>query len=153
MTKLTLQKLNFPNIKLRAREAANTISIWDPLRRCYIVLTPEEWVRQHLISFLISSLSIPPTQIILEYPVTINRQNQRADIVVVGRDTTPQILVECKAPDVKVSQQTLDQAVRYNSIVKARYIILTNGINHYIYQKESDEGEYSPLSDLTQIVL
>ncbi len=153
MANTTLPKLNFPPIKLRAREIGGSISIWDTIRRAYILLTPEEWVRQHLIAFLTSQLAIPPTTLSLEYPVSINGQNQRADLVVMHRDGTPLILAECKAPEVAISQSTLDQAVRYNSKVEARYLILTNGLSHFIYERDSQQGHYTPLKEFTQISL
>ncbi len=148
-----LPKLNFPPINVRVRRADGVISVWDELRRCYLVLTPEEWVRQHLNSFLQSHMGILPLHILLEYPVSLNGQRQRADVVVVDRMGTPRILVECKAPDIKISQETLDQAVRYNSVVCARYIILTNGLMHFLYESLDEEGQYRPLSSFEAIVI
>ncbi len=142
------RRLNLPPIKLKAQRRGESITVWDDLRKKYVVLTPEEWVRQHVISYLIGELNIPPQQIIVEYPVELNGQSQRADIVVVTRSTEPHILVECKAPEVKISQSTLDQAVRYNSILSAKYIMLTNGLTHHLYERISDEGEYRAISNL-----
>lgn len=138
-------------MKMRARKCDGSISIWDRVRKSYIVLTPEEWVRQHLIEFLISHLSLSEPQIIIEYPVQLNGQNQRADVVVVGQGGRPWILVECKAPEVAIEQSTLDQAVRYNSIVAAQYIILTNGLTHHLYRRVDDEGHYEVISSWEQI--
>ncbi len=148
-----LPKLKFPPIKLRARRSGDAISVWDDLRKSYLVLTPEEWVRQHVNAFLQSHLGVSPQQIALEYGVLLNGQNQRADVVVVGRDGSPRILVECKAPEVKISQETLDQAVRYNSVLNAHYIILTNGLSHFLYESTDDEGGYRSLTSFDEIVL
>lgn len=149
----TLPKLNFPAIKMRARRSADSVSVWDNIRQCYIVLTPEEWVRQHLIAFLTTHLNIPERQISLEYPVKINHQNQRADVVALDRNGRPTIVAECKAPNVNITQSTLDQAVRYNSVIGAEYIILTNGLSHHIYRRVDEQGGYSPLSDFSEIAI
>ncbi|MFI3277880.1 MAG: type I restriction enzyme HsdR N-terminal domain-containing protein [Rikenellaceae bacterium] len=141
--------LHLPPIKLRVKRTVNLASlpkVWDPLRRVYIVLTREEWVRQHVIQLLISRYNIPQLQIIAEYPVLLNGQPQRADLVIVDSLQRVRLLVECKAPEVKISQSTLDQAVRYNSQLKAQYIMLTNGLSHHLYKYE--DGEYITLSQL-----
>lgn len=137
-----LPKLNFPPIRLRARRrgGGEEVEIWDPVRGIYLVLTPEEWVRQHLIAYLISHCGVQPTRIVEEYAVPLNGQPQRADVVVVGDDARPLLLAECKAPGVSIGRQTLAQAVRYNSVLGARYLVLTNGRSHYCY--ELVEGEY-----------
>ncbi len=153
MTQHSLPKLNFPPIKMRARAASDSLAVWDAIRKTYILLTPEEWVRQHLVAFLTTQMAIPAPCICLEYPVLLNNQNQRADLVALSRNRTPLILAECKAPEVPISQATLDQAVRYNSIIKARYIILTNGLSHFIYEREGLEGEYKALKEFSQIEL
>ncbi|MFI3282380.1 MAG: type I restriction enzyme HsdR N-terminal domain-containing protein [Rikenellaceae bacterium] len=138
-------KLNFPPIKLRAQRQkdSDTLMVWSSVRSCYLVLTPEEWVRRHLVEYLLNEHSTPPAQIIEEYPVLLNGQNQRADIVVVDGNR-PLLLAECKAPDINLSQETLSQAVRYNSVVNARYIVLTNGVKHLCFER-TPQGEYLPL--------
>lgn len=140
-----LPKLNFPPVRLRARRNGATVEVWDPLRGCYLVLTPEEWVRQHLTAFLASHCGVQPLRIVEEYAVPLNGQPQRADVVVVGDDAQPLLLAECKAPDVAIGRQTLAQAVRYNSVLQARYLILTNGLRHYCY--EYCDGSYTPLAE------
>ncbi len=144
-------KLNFPSINLRAQRQNNSDSllVWSSPRNCYLVLTPEEWVRRHLVEYLINSYGLSPMQIIEEYPVSLNGQAQRADVVVVRGDK-PLILAECKSPDIKLSQETLSQAVRYNSVVGARYIILTNGVMHLCFER-SQNGYYSPLKSFPEI--
>ncbi|MFR9624244.1 MAG: type I restriction enzyme HsdR N-terminal domain-containing protein [Rikenellaceae bacterium] len=148
-----LPKLNFPPIKMRARRSGDAISVWDTLRKSYLLLTPEEWVRQHLNAFLQSHLAVPPLQIALEYPVQLNGQSQRADVVVFDRQGAPTILAECKAPDIKITQSTLDQAVRYNSVLCARYIILTNGLSHHLYEYDNVTKVYCALSSFEEITL
>ncbi len=146
-------KLNTPPVKLRVRrEGDNNLSVWDIVRGIFVAMTPEERVRQHLIHMLIDDLNIPKAQIVVEYSVNINGQPQRADIVVLNRDGSAKILVECKAPDIKISQATLDQAVRYNAILKAKFIILSNGLTHHIYRRDNDEGAYSPIDSFELIL-
>ncbi len=144
-------KLNFPPINLRAKrhEDGKTISVWCATRACYLVLTPEEWVRRHLVEFIKNKYALSPTEMIEEYPIPLNGQPQRADLVVV-KGTKPTLLVECKAPNIKLTSQTLAQAMRYNSVVNAKYIILTNGITHLCF--ESHDGECTPLESFPSVI-
>ena len=135
-----LPKLNFPAIRLRARRREEQVEVWDDLRGIYLVLTPEEWVRRHLIAYLVSHCGVLPKRVVQEYAVPVNGQPQRADVVVVGDRAEPLVLAECKAPEIRIDERTLAQAVRYNSVLGARYLVLTNGRSHYCY--ELVEGEY-----------
>lgn len=138
-----LPKLNFPPVRLRARRAGDRIEVWDGLRGMYLVLTPEEWVRRHVIAYLTTVCGASPLRLVQEYPVSVNGQAQRADIVVVDDRAQPLLVVECKAPTVALSQQTFMQAVRYNSVLGARYVALTNGLRHCCY--ELADGQYRPM--------
>lgn len=138
-----LPKLNFPAIRLRARDRAGAVEVWDELRGIYLVLTPEEWVRQHLIAFLATHCGAPGGRIVGEYAVRLNGQPQRADVVVVDDEARPLLVAECKAPTVPISEKTLSQVVRYNSVLGARYVVLTNGLKHYCWEQR--DGEYLPL--------
>ena len=144
-----LPKLNFPPIRLRARRRGETVEVWDSLRGIYLVLTPEEWVRQHLIACLTAHCGAQPTRIVQEYAVPLNGQPQRADVVVVDDGARPLLLAECKAPHVKIGGRTFAQAVRYNSVLGARYVVLTNGLQHYCW--ELRDGEYCRLSSLPRL--
>lgn len=139
-----LPKLNFPAIRLRARRRGEGVEVWDALRGIYLVLTPEEWVRQHLIAYLVSNCGVQPKRIVQEYAVALNGQSQRADVVVVGDRAEPLLVAECKAPGIPIDARTLAQAVRYNSVLGARYLILTNGLRHYCC--ECRDGEYAQMS-------
>ena len=142
-------KLNFPPINLRATRDKGRVMVFDNIRRMYVVLTPEEWVRRHLVDYLITHCHAPQLSIVEEYPVHINSTAQRADVVVMDNNAHPLALVECKAPDVKIDSAVFEQATRYNAVVKARYIILTNGMEHYCYEF-SDEG-YLPLNSFPHL--
>lgn len=115
-------RLNFPAVKLRISQRGEQMTVWDPLRGIYLVLTPEEWVRRHLIGFLISHCGAQPMRIVQEYAVAMNGSPQRADVVVVDDRARPLVLVECKAAGIRIDRQVLAQAVRYNSVLGARYV-------------------------------
>ena len=135
--------LRFPPVQLRARIRNGQTEIWDALRGAYLVLTPEEWVRQHLIAYLTAHCGVQPLRIVQEYPVPLNGQPQRADVVVVDDAAQPLLLAECKAPGVAVGRSVFDQVVRYNSVLGARYVVLTNGLKHYCC--EFRDGTYVPM--------
>ena len=142
--------LNYPAIQLRARRGlGGRTEIYDRVRGKWLVLTPEEWVRQHVISFMLMECGFLPQQIIAEYPVNINGMAQRADIVAVDCNAKPYIVVECKEPSVKICNDTLSQVVRYNSILGCRYIVITNGINTYCYSY--NEGDYTPIKSFPSL--
>lgn len=144
--------LNLPSVELRTRIAEGSTEVWDVYRRIWVALTPEEWVRQHVASMLCRSLGAEPTSLALEYPVKLNGQDLRADIVVVDRDLKPRMLVECKAPDVAVTKAVLEQAERYNSVVRAKYIVLSNGIKTFCFRAEGNSYEQVlSLPDLSPI--
>ena len=138
-------KLNFPPINLRAKRENDRTLVFDNVRSMYVVLTPEEWVRQHTIAWLVRERGIPELRISQEYPVNINGQHQRADIVVIDEFAKPHILVECKAPDVVLDHEVVMQAIRYNAVVGARYIVLTNGKKLYCF--EYAEGQYRAVKE------
>ena len=138
-------KLIFPAISARIKEENGVKHIWDSLRGRWLVLTPEEWVRQHTIAWLVRERHIPELRISQEYPVNINGQHQRADIVVIDEFAKPHILVECKAPDVVLDHEVVMQAIRYNAVVGARYIVLTNGKKLYCF--EYAEGQYRAVKE------
>lgn len=123
--------------------------MWDSLRGIYLVLTPEEWVRQHLISYLCNHCGAEPTRVVEEYPVSLNGQAQRADVVVVDGQGAPLLLAECKATTIDIDEKTLAQAVRYNSVLHARYVVLTNGLRHYCWEVQAEK--YVQLRDFPSL--
>jgi len=140
---ISTPKLRFPAISLRAAERDGRTLVFDRIRSMWVVLTPEEWVRRHLVEFLISDCGASLRSIVEEYPVGINSTAQRADVVVLDSTARPLALVECKAPDVAVTRGVFEQATRYNAVVGARYVILTNGLRHFCFERTA-EG-YRPL--------
>lgn len=142
---MQLPKLNFPPIHLRAQRNANgRTEVFDAVRGRWLVLTPEEWVRRHVVGYMLAECGFLAQQIVEEYPVNINGMPQRADIVAMGSQAKPMVVVECKEPNVRIDQDVLNQVVRYNSVLRCRYIVITNGIECYSYTMAEDGG-YSPL--------
>ena len=125
-------KLNFPPIHLRARHGAGgRVEIFDKVRGKWLVLTPEEWVRQHFVAYLVGHLGYPAGRIGNEISLTFNDMPRRCDTVVYDAQSNPQVLIEYKAPHVAITQDVFDQIVRYNSILCVPYIIVSNGLTHY----------------------
>ena len=145
-----LRRLNFPCFSFRVQCDAEVQRIWDPVRRRWLVLTPEEWVRAHVVRYLVDCTGVPEALIRVEYPVLLNGQPQRADVVVCTSSGQPRLVVECKAPTVTITQSVLDQAVRYNSLLDASYVWITNGLRHYCYRKATD-GRYISQASLPGI--
>ncbi len=143
-------QLNFPRYPFRIRKRETGPQIWDNIRRKWLVLTPEEWVRQHLIRFLTEARGVLPASISQEYPIELGGTRQRADLVVFARNGTPCLLAECKAPDVNLTQITLAQAVRYNSILKTPFVLLTNGIKHICYRYDNS-GHWLTMNDIPDL--
>ena len=126
-----LPPLNLPPADLRLRTEGDTVKVYDPLRNKYVVLTPEEFVRQHFTSYLIHTLHYPKSIMANEVGLDLNGTKKRCDTVVFGLDGSPMVIVEYKAPGVSITQDVFDQIVRYNMRLKARYLIVSNGLRHY----------------------
>lgn len=144
-----LPKLNFPPCNPRLTEREGQTMVWDELRRKWLVLTPEEWVRRHLIACLTQQCGAPLYSVCQEYAVCINGQPQRADVVVCDSMGEPLLLAECKEPKVAIDASVRDQAMRYNAVVGARYVLLTNGIALRGWER-TDDG-YRPLESLPDL--
>jgi hypothetical protein len=141
---MTYPTLNFPPIHLRARRNADgRTEVFDRVRGRWLVLTPEEWVRRHVVEYMIEECGFAPQQIVEEYPVLINGMAQRADIVATDRLGNLSIVVECKEPNIKLDSEVLAQVVRYNSVLHCEYIVLTNGLQTYCYQQ--CDNKYTPI--------
>ena len=135
-------KLNFPNYKFNLKNKDNKPHIFDILRKKLILLTPEEWVRQHVINFLISH-NIPKNHIAVEKKIIINKMTKRFDLVVHDRDGNVLLLIECKAPNIKIDQKTFDQTSIYNQYLKSKYLMITNGLNHFYFKVDGKAKTYN----------
>ena len=143
-----MQQLNFPSYNFRFKNSENKVSIFDTIRKKFILLTPEEWVRQNTIQFLLQEKNYPKSYLNIEKLIKINDISKRYDIVVFQPDGTIFLLIECKAPEVKITQETFNQIARYNLTLKAQYLMVTNGLNHYFCQMDFVNETYIFLNDL-----
>lgn len=121
-------QLNMPPCDL----TINGEEVWDIVRRRWVALTPEEWVRQHVVSTLSRHMGYPLELMQVEGSISLNGLSRRCDVVVYGRDARPRMIVECKQPAVQLTQQVIDQACRYNTVLQVPYLYLTNGMQHLV---------------------
>ena len=145
-----MKKLNFPVYSFRFKNSENKVAIFDDIRKKFILLTPEEWVRQHVVQFLLLDKKYPKSYINVEKLIKINNLNKRYDLVVFQPNGEIFLLIECKAPEVSISQQTFDQIARYNLVLKAKYLMVTNGLNHYFCQMDFENEKYVFLKELPE---
>ncbi len=143
-----MQQLNLPTYKFNIKSSEKHTLIFDVLRKKYVVLTPEEWVRQHFVRFLIDEKQYPETLIAIEKQLTVNTLKKRSDILIFSKHGHPFIIVECKAPHIKISQDTFDQIARYNLKLNAQFLIVTNGLEHYFCQLDTENETYVFLKDI-----
>jgi len=145
---IKMEKLNLPTYQFRIKSNENKTLIFDKLRKKYLVLTPEEWVRQHFVYFLIEEKKYPTSLIALEKQLTINNRKKRTDILVFDKNGAHDIIVECKAPSIKISQDTFDQIAKYNLKLKANYLIVTNGLQHFYCKMDFKNETYIFLKEI-----
>jgi hypothetical protein len=143
-----MQKLNFSDYSFRFKNSENKISVFDEIRKKFIVLTPEEWVRIHVVQYLIQEKNYPKSLINVEKLIKINTISKRYDIVVYQPNGEIFLLIECKKPDVSINQLVFDQIARYNLTLKAKYLMVTNGLNHYFCQMDFEQERYVFLKDI-----
>jgi len=144
-----LEKLNLPEYQTRIRQdARDRLDIFDPLRKKFVRLTPEEWVRQHIIHFLISFRGFPAGLIAVEAPLTYHRRKKRSDLLVYNRKGSPVMIVECKASHVDLTQEVFDQIALYNFNLRVNYLLVTNGIRHYACKMNMEEQNWSFLNGI-----
>lgn len=141
-------ELNLPSFDINVKKIGGKLSILDPLRRKFVALTPEEWVRQHFVNFLLREKGYPAALIANEIQIDLNKLKKRCDSVVYDRDLSPLMIIEYKAPDVDITQQVFDQIVRYNIVLKVKYLIVSNGLNHYCCIMDYDKQSFNYLSDI-----
>lgn len=143
-----LENLNFPAYSFRLKSSENKTLIFDVLRKKFIQLTPEEWVRQHCVRFLIEEKNFPKTLLNVEKQIKVNKTIKRYDLIAFKPNGNIQLIVECKAPSVKITQETFDQIARYNLTLQADFLMVTNGKEHYFCQMDYQKERYNFLSDI-----
>ena len=143
-----MQRLNFPDFKFRFKNSENKLAIFDVVRKKFILLTPEEWVRQHVVHYLIYSKNYPISLINVEKVIRINDLIKRYDVVVFKPNGEIQLLVECKAPQIKITQETFNQIARYNLELRADLLYITNGLVNYPCKMDYEQEHYIFLKSL-----
>ena len=140
-----MQKLNLPPAKFTYRIDGDKRLVFDIIRKKYVALTPEEWVRQHVIHYLYGHLKYSAGLMAVETIVKVNGLSQRADIGVYDRKGAPAMIVECKAPEVKIDNSVFEQAARYDIKLGVKYLLVSNGLKHYCALLNRDGGTFSML--------
>ena len=146
-------KLNFPSYQFRFKNSENKTAIFDELRKKFIILTPEEWVRQHTIQYLIQQKNYPKQLLNAEKQLKVNGLTRRYDIVAYNPDGSINLIVECKAPSIKITQDTFDQIARYNLALKAERLMVTNGLHHYFCEMDYELEKYHFLREISSYSL
>jgi len=140
--------LNLPKVALKIKSVEGTIQVFGQVRKKYFVLTPEEWVRQHFIYYLNKEKNYPMGLMQVEKMIKYNSMQTRADIVLYNKEGKSNMIVECKAPEVKITQDTFNQIAKYNFQLKVDFLVVTNGIKHYCCQMDYEKNEITFLDDI-----
>lgn len=143
-----LLPLNLPPYPFKLTDENGQLSIFDTLRKKNLILTPEEWVRQHFVQYLIKDKHYPKSLIKLEGGLKLHGMAKRSDIVVFNSSGEKILLVECKAPSVGISQGTFDQAARYNMVHKVKLLVVSNGLQHYYCRIDFEKQSYQFIEEL-----
>ena len=143
-----MYSLNLPSYDAKIRKNGSLMEIYDPLRRKYVVLTPEEWVRQHFVNWLISDKEYPTSLMANEAGIKLNSLTRRCDTVVYDQHLDPLMIIEYKESNISITQDVFDQVVRYNTVLKVPYIVVSNGVNHYCCKMNYEKQSYDFLTDI-----
>lgn len=143
-----MQKLNFPEYSFRFKSSENKTLVFDEVRKKFVVLTPEEWVRIHTVQFLLNEKKYPKSLINVEKQLKLNDTIKRYDVVVFNNDGSVFLIVECKAPSIPITQLTFDQIARYNLTLGSQYLMVTNGLEHYFCQMDFENERYIFLKEI-----
>ena len=145
-----MEKLNFPSYKYTLKIKENKLYIFDRVRKKWLFCSPEEWVRVHCVYYLIETKNYPESIIRVEQEIKVFNTSKRFDLVVSNKSLEPYILVECKAPTVKITQKTFDQVVRYNLELNCPYLMISNGLTHYFCSMNSKKNKLSFIKTLPE---
>lgn len=145
---IQLEKLNLPDYQYRVNQKKGQVEIFCLVRKKFVMLTPEEWVRQHFINYLVQHQHYPKAMVQVEREIIFNNLKKRFDVVVYNPMGAPFMLIECKAASVKLSQKTFMQASVYNLNLKSDYLVITNGLNHFCCKIDHQLQKYHFLKEL-----
>ncbi|MBS1951128.1 MAG: hypothetical protein OJF59_003029 [Cytophagales bacterium] len=145
-----MYKLNLPTFDVSLKKEHGKVWIFDVIRKKYLVLTPEEWVRQHVIHYLITEMKYPKSLFRIEGSLTYNKLQKRSDILIHDRSGKPWLLIECKSPTIKLTQKAFNQVAVYNMTLGAKYLAVTNGMAHFYFEAGQPGREAKILQVLPQ---
>lgn len=149
ISNIMMQPLNLPSFDANIKRMDGMVKILDVLRHKFVALTPEEWVRQHFVHFLMTDKGYSPTLMANEVAVTLNGMSRRCDTVVYRQEgLKPLMIVEYKRPDVHITQKVFDQICRYNMVLEVEYLVVSNGLRHYCCHIDLQSGTYTFLEDI-----
>jgi len=131
--------LKYPTFNIKIKYEGKKAMVFDEIRKKWVALNPEEWVRQHLINYLVTYKNVPKSLISVEKEINLNGTRKRYDLVIYNSGLVPQVLIECKAPDVLLNEQVAEQILRYNLNIGVRYLLITNGIQEVVFQVSDSE--------------
>jgi hypothetical protein len=140
--------LNLPIFDAKIKKTPNGLKIFDSLRRKFVMLTPEEWVRQHFVHYLVSEKNYPASLIANETGVKLNSLNKRCDTIVYNNQLKPLMIIEYKEPNIAITQQVFDQIVRYNIVLCVRYLVVSNGMSHYCCRMDYNKMTFEYLEEV-----
>jgi len=143
-----METLNLPPFAYKLKQSDANSLIFDALRRKYVLLTPEEWVRQHFIHYLINDLRYPKSLISVERGTRYNTLQKRTDVCIYNLDGKPHLLIECKAARVPITQDVVKQVSVYNQTIQAKFIVITNGLEHYCWELDFETRSFKPLQSI-----
>ena len=141
-------EINLPPYEIKLREQGGRRQIFDPLRRRYVALTPEEWVRQHFVHFLTEQKGYPKGLLANEVEQKIGNKKLRCDTLLYNKDLRPRMIIEYKAPEIAITQRVFNQITVYNFLLHVDYLIVSNGHQHYCCRMDYEKGEYTFLQDI-----
>lgn len=142
------QALNLPLADLKLVRKSEQVFVWCIIRKKQLLLTPEEWVRQHIIHYLITEKRVPIALIAAEMAIEVNKLSRRCDIVVFGKDSKPLLIIECKAPEVAITEKVFNQIAQYNFKLNVDLLMMTNGIEHVVCSIDREKHALNYLQDL-----
>ncbi len=143
-----MYELNLPTFDFRLKKENSVVFIFDVIRKKFVKLTPEEWVRQHVVHFLLEQKHYPASLMNVEVGMEIQTMRRRADIVCYESDGGVRLITECKAPEVKITQTVFEQIAQYNMCLKAKYLLVTNGFEHFVCEINAEQKTYTFLQDI-----
>ncbi|MEE4284788.1 MAG: type I restriction enzyme HsdR N-terminal domain-containing protein [Mariniphaga sp.] len=145
-----MQELNLPVYAFRTKTEGTKKYIFDSVRKRFVLLTPEEWVRQHFIRYLTEEKKYPESLMAVEKQIELNGKLFRFDLLVYRRNGQPLLIAEFKAPGVKISQETFDQVVRYNMVLKVGRVVVSNGLQHFVCEIDYETSSYRFLKEVPE---